>query len=165
MNFRKTLLCIFLAMVLVFTGCNQSDANTEENVVVDTGKGSITVEVIGETPFEFTNEDARETGPVEITAAQKDKDALLESATYTGILFNDFLDHIGVDKFSVISIEAADGYMQEFELSDISTDGTGLSWAVNGEILDEGSGPVMLVNHGRGPKWWIKQVSKITIIK
>jgi DMSO/TMAO reductase YedYZ molybdopterin-dependent catalytic subunit len=77
----------------------------------------------------------------------------------------DLLDYLGVDSFSVIAVEAADGYSKELAPEDVTEDGTGLAWMMDGEVLEEGSGPVMLVNHERGSKWWIKQVARITVIR
>lgn len=167
---RIALLTVFSLIVLVFTGCGQSNSeatqtNTTQNNVVSIGEWSMTVEVVGEAPVQFTNQDAATIGPVEIKAAQKDKDVFLEEKTYTGISLAAFLNHIGVKDYSVISIEAADGYMAEFAPGDLSESGVGFAWAVDGEKLDDATGPILFVNHGRGPKHWIKKVSKITVIK
>ena len=163
----KFLLPILLASALLsFAGCGEAETTPEvQETKPDTVPFSITVDVIGKTPVSFTEEDAAAIGPVEITAAKKDGDTIGEPDTYTGILFNDFLEHIGVTSYSVISIEAADGYMKEFGPDDITADGTGLAWLMNGDVFEGENGPVQLVNHERGPKWWIKNVTRITIIE
>jgi hypothetical protein len=163
MNLRTAMAAVLSVGILVFAGCGQAGNNAQG--AVDAGAWSIEVEVVGQAPVKFTNEDATKIGPVEIKAAQKDGDTFKEENTYTGILIHDFLDYLGVDGFSVIAVEAADGYSNEFAPKDVSEDGMGLSWAMNGKKLDGDSGPILLVNDGRGPKHWIKQVSKITIIK
>lgn len=189
MRTKIILLFILALVVFSFAGCGQADVeepgndlasneNVETNDELETsedleigddlaviGEWSITVEVVGEEPFEFTNEDAAAIGPVEIVAAMKDGDDVGEEETWVGILLNDFLDYINVDEFSVVIVEAADGFSRELEPDRISPDGTGLGWMVNGEKLSEDKGPVQLINHNRGPKWWVEQVSKITIIK
>ena len=159
MKFKVVLASVLLAISLILTGCGTSN-NTE-----DIGTWSITVEVAGESPIEFTNEDAQKIGSVEFTAAVKDGDSFKEANTWTGILLYDFLDYIGVKEFSVISVEAVDGYSVELDPSRIVEEGTGFGWAVNGEMLDEESGPIELVNHERGSKHWVKQVSRVTVIK
>ncbi len=165
MKLKIALLTVFSLIVLIITGCSQSSTNATKNSAESIPEFGINVEVVGEAPIKFTNEDAAKIGPVEIKAAQKDKDVFLEENTYRGITFNDFLNHVGVKDYSVISIEAADGYMQEFAPGDLSESGVGFAWAVNGEKLDDATGPIQFVNHGRGPKHWIKNVSKVTIIK
>ena len=159
MKWKVILTTVFLVASLILTGCAASEGSD------DIGTWSVSVEVVGESPVEFTNEDASEIGPVEITAAVKDGEDLQESNTYTGILLVDFLDYLGVEEYSVISIESADGYAIELEPDRVDAEGTGLAWAINGETLDEESGPVKFVNNKRGPKWWVDQVSLVTIIK
>ena len=189
MKFKWSLISIFAGLVLIFAGCSQgatsapsdtqntgqqtqttqtetaSPAEETATAADNIGEWSITVEVAGEDPIEFTNEDAQKIGPVEITAAVKDGDSLGESHTYTGIRLYDFLDYIGINDFSVIGIEGAGGASQELDPSRIDEQGTGFAWAEDGEMLDATTGPVELVNHNRGPKWWIKQVSRITVVK
>jgi DMSO/TMAO reductase YedYZ molybdopterin-dependent catalytic subunit len=95
----------------------------------------------------------------------KDGDNMLEENTWTGIRLTDLMNYLGVTDYTVVSVEAADGYSQELEPDRIDEQGTGFAWMKNGELLEEGDGPIQLVNHGRGTKWWIKQVAKITVIK
>lgn len=159
MKIKVILATILLTVSLILTGCGTSD-NAE-----DIGTWSITVEVVGESPVEFTNEDAQEIGPVEFEAAVKDGDNLLEADTYTGILLYDLLEYYDIKEFSVIQVEAVDGYSVELDPSRIVAEGTGFAWAINGEMLDENNGPIKFVNHERGSKHWVKQVSRVTIIK
>jgi len=163
---KKWLLLVLAAALLALPGCSQDEetGTTEENAS-EIPAFSITVDIAGENPTTFTNTDAAKVGVVDIEAAKKDGDVLLEADTWTGVLFNDFLDYIGVDSYSVISIEAADGYVKEFAPEDITADGNGLCWMMNGEVLDAEGGLVEMVSHKRGGKWWIKNVSKITIVK
>lgn len=165
MKTRTVLLGVILAIVLLVTGCSSSESATTTTEDNDIGVWSIDVEVVGENPTTFTNEDAAKIGPVEFKASKKDGDNLLEPDTYKGILINDLLDYLGVQEYSVIQVEAADGYSQELEADRIEAAQTGFTWMMNGAKLEEGSGPIMLANHGRGSKWWIKQVAKITVIK
>lgn len=165
MKLKISLLAALFIMLLLFTGCGQSDPVSPESDADVIGEWTITVEVVGEDSFEFTNEDAAAIGPVEIVAVMKDKDTVGEEETWIGITFMDFLDYIDVDEFSVVVVEAADGYSRELEPDRVSENGTGLGWMVNGEVLDEERGPVQLINHDRGPNWWVKQVAKITVIK
>ena len=121
--------------------------------------------VMGEEPLEFSNSDAEQLGPVEIAAAMKDGENIGEEQIWTGILLEDLLEFAGVDNFSVISVISADGSTREFDPARISEGATGIGWMVNGEPLDAESGPVQFIADQRGPKWWVKQVTKIEIIK
>ncbi len=161
---KKWLLLIVAAALLFLPGCTADGEKTAEEKAPEIPSFSIAVDIIGGSSVTFTNTDAGKIGQVEMEAAKKDGDTLLEPDTWTGIRFVDFLDYIGVDSYSVISVEAGDGYAKEFAPEDI-TEGSGLCWAMNGETLDAESGPVEMVSHERGPKWWIKNVAKITIIK
>ena len=159
------LVCAVLVTILLLTGCGSSEPATTTTKDDDIGVWSIDVEVVGENPTTFSNEDAAKIGPVEFQAAVKDGDTMLEPDTYKGILINDFLDYLGVQDYSVIQVVAADGYSQELTSDRIEASGTGFAWMKNGTKLDAESGPIMLANHGRGTKWQIKNVVKITIIK
>ena len=165
MRFRIIYFTVFFIAIFMSTGCVNSTPVVTENDARNIGDWSITVEVVGKEPFQFTDEDAANIGPVEIKAAMKDGESLLAEDVWQGILLYDFLAYIGVTEFSVISIVGADGSSQELDPSRIDAKGTGLGWEVNGEKLDETRGPVQLINHNRGPKWWIARVSSITIIK
>lgn len=164
MKLRLTLLVALALVILVFTCCSGSNTN-ETNNTKNIGEWSFTVEIAGSDPITFTNEDALKIGPTEIKAAQKDKETLLEEETWEGILMNSFLQYIGVTEYSVISVEAADGFTRELEPADITETGTGFGWMVNGEMLDAERGPIQFIAHERGAKWWVKQVAKVTIIK
>jgi hypothetical protein len=175
MKFKVALAALSLAVALTVVGCSASnEVNTTTAKASTTAASantasipswSITVDVVGAATRQFTNEDAAKIGPVQIKAAQKDGDSMLTEQVWTGILMKDFLKYVGVDSYSVIQIVASDGFSQELAPADVTADGTGLGWAVDGKELDAKSGPVELVNNGRGPKWWVKQVSSITIVK
>jgi hypothetical protein len=130
MKMRGALLCTILTAILLFTGCGNSESTSTTTEDDDIGVWSIDVEVVGENPTTFTNEDAAKIGPVEFKAAKKDGDIMLEPDTYKGILINDLLDYLGVSEYSVIQVEAADGYSQELTPDRIEASGTGFAWMV-----------------------------------
>jgi hypothetical protein len=136
-----------------------------EGAAAEIGEWSITIEVMGEEPLEFSNSDAEQLGPVEIAAAMKDGENIGEEEIWTGILLEDLLEFVNVEEFSVISVISKDGSAREFDPERISEGATGIGWMVNGEPLDAESGPVQFIADQRGPKWWVKQVTKIEIIK
>ena len=161
MKTRIALLAVFSIMVLAFIGCSGSGTETPEDI----GEWSITIVVGSDDPITFTNEDALELGPVDIEASQKDGETFLEPQTWRGILLYDLLDYLDVEDFSVIDVQSADDYAEQFRADYINEEVTGFGWKVEGDMLDEESGPIQFIAHQKGPKWWIKQVSKITIIE
>lgn len=156
MKSRLLLTVAALGMVLGIAGCT----NTE-----DIGEWNFTVEVVGQDTYQFTNEDAAEIGPKNMVAAMKDGDDMLGEDTWRGILLYDLLDYYEVEDFAVISVEGADGSSTELDPTRIEAEKTGFAWMVNSETLDSEEGPIKFVNHNRGPKHWINQVTKITIIE
>jgi DMSO/TMAO reductase YedYZ molybdopterin-dependent catalytic subunit len=171
---KKQLIKVYFVLVMVLTalilaGCSQPSGNTsgeeakgEDDVPMH--DWSITVEVVGGETVEFTSEDALKIGPVEVTIAEKDKDTTKEAELWTGVLLKDILEYVGVKEFSVVSVEASDGYAREYEPDIVNSEGTALGWSRNGELLGEEDGFVKLVVDGKGKNWQIKQVAKIVVI-
>ena len=157
-KFYPVLMLVLLSLVLA--GCSQPAA--EEKIPMN--DWSITVEVVGGETIEFTSKDALEIGPVEVTIAEKDKDTTKEPEQWTGVLLKDILEFAGVTEFSVVSVEASDGYSREYEPDLVNSEGTALGWSRNGELLGEEDGFVKLVVDGKGKNWQIKQVAKIVVI-
>jgi DMSO/TMAO reductase YedYZ molybdopterin-dependent catalytic subunit len=145
---------------LILGGCSQPTGGAE----VQMEEWSITIEVAGGQTIEFTNEDALKIGPVEVTIAEKDKDTTKEEEQWTGVLLKDILEYAGVTEFSVVSVEASDGYAKEYEPDIVNSEGTALGWSRNGELLGEEDGFVKLVVDGKGKNWQIKKVAKIVVI-
>ncbi len=150
---------ILLLSVLIVGGCSQPAGGT-----VPMEEWSITVEVVGGETIEFTSEDALEMGPVEVKVAEKDKDTTKEEELWTGVLLKDILEFAGAGEYSVVSVEASDGYAREYDPELVNSEGTALGWSCNGELLGEEDGLVKLVVDGKGSNWQIKQVAKIVVI-
>lgn len=162
-HFVKFYPVLMLVLVgLILAGCSQPAAEAEDEIPME--EWSITVEVVGGETIEFTSKDALEIGPVEVTIAEKDKDTTKEPEQWTGVLLKDVLEFAGVTEFSVVSVEASDGYSREYEPDLVNSEGTALGWSRNGELLGEEDGFVKLVVDGKGKNWQIKQVAKIVVI-
>lgn len=159
-KFYPVLMLVLLSLVLA--GCSQPAAEAEDEIPME--EWSITVEVVGGEAIEFTSKDALEIGPVEVTIAEKDKDTTKEPEQWTGVLLKDVLEFAGVTEFTVVSVEASDGYSREYEPDLVNSEGTALGWSRNGELLGEEDGFVKLVVDGKGKNWQIKQVAKIVVI-
>jgi DMSO/TMAO reductase YedYZ molybdopterin-dependent catalytic subunit len=151
---------IVVLMSIMLGGCSQPAGGGE----VQMEEWSITVEVVGGETVEFTSDDALEIGPVEVAIAEKDKDTTKEEELWTGVLLKDILEFAGATEYSVVSVEASDGYAREYEPDLVNSEGTALGWSCNGELLGEEDGFVKLVVDGKGKNWQIKQVARIVVI-
>jgi DMSO/TMAO reductase YedYZ molybdopterin-dependent catalytic subunit len=164
-----SLIVLTLVLALLTAGCSQPaetpEGGEDGGETAGMGEWSIVIEVIGEEPIEFTQEDAKGIGPAEITAQQKDGDNVGEEQVWTGILLEDLLEFVGVTEYSVISVISADGFTRELDPARVSEGKTGIGWMVDGELLTEEDGPIQFIADQRGPKWWVKQVAKIEVIK
>ena len=147
-HFVKFYPVLMLVLVgLILAGCSQPAAEAEDEIPME--EWSVPLKWWGET-IEFTSKDALEIGPVEVTIAEKDKDTTKEPEQWTGVLLKDILEFAGVTEFSVVSVEASDGYSREYEPDLVNSEGTALGWSRNGELLGEEDGFVKLVVDGKG---------------
>jgi len=161
-------LALLLSLLLV-GGCGQEaadepDNGEDEKQEEQIGDWSIAVEVAGGETYTFTSEDALEIGPSEITVVQKEQDTFSEEQVWTGIPLKTVLEYVGITEFSVVSVESKDGYSREYDPETVNNEGKGIGWMVDGKHLDEENGPVQLFVDKRGPKHWIPQVAKITVV-
>ncbi len=156
----------FVVLGLILTGCSGPGPTEQPSEEHSMGmeEWSINIEVIGGDTIEFTNEDALVIGPVEIKVAEKDKDTFKDEELWIGVLLKDILEYAGVTEFSVVSVEAADGYSREYDPELVNSEGTGIGWNRDGELLGEEEGFVKLVVSGKGKNWQIENVSNITVV-
>lgn len=187
MRRKSILLMLILSMGLVFTACGSDDTPEEDvNPVEDESNEDSTDaeedaldeddaaegEDIGEaweldieTPegetVKLTDEDMEEVGIVDVEATIRKKDGTEEENKWTGMPLKNILDFAGIEEYNLVEIEAADGFTVEYTPEIVESDGTILATKVDGEKLDEDSGPVQSVVDGEGAKLWIKQVVKV----
>jgi len=170
---KKTLLSI-LAMVLLMSliGCTPSDLSgaPEPDPAPVTAQPSaepdwiITVLGLAE-QVTISSEDVDTIGIDTVTIAMKDKDSTGPEEEWSGLQLVKVLEYLGVDTYTTVAVEAADGYSREYTPDIAENEGTLLGLKINGEALDDTRGPVQLVVDGKGSNWWIKQVVKLTINK
>ncbi len=113
----------------------------------------------------FSSVDLQKTGTVTIKAAMKEKESQGPEEEWKGVRLAKVLEYLGVDRYTTVKVESADGNGREFTPDLVDSDGTILGIEVNGKALDRERGPVQLVVNGKGSNWWIRQVAKITVKK
>lgn len=155
---KKVLVILFIAIfVFSLAGCsNKSDS--------DEG-WTISLEGVGKEPIKFTNQDAQKIGLVTIKATMKNKDSSYPEQEWEGVSLEQVLEHYGIKNYITVKVEGADGSAKEYTPDLVFTSKALLGLKVDGKKLNDKAGPVQLVVNGKGQKWWIKKVTKITVIK
>ncbi len=178
---RSVLLMLIMAMVLVFTACSndevpeESSDEVQEEPADEVQESSADADVDEEpewkvaieTPegetVELTDLNIEEVGKVDIQATIRKKDGTEEKNQWSGVPLKKVLEFVDISEYTVVEVEAADGFSVEYTPEIVESDGTILAVEVDGEKLDEDSGPVQGVVDGEGAKLWVKQVAKIKV--
>lgn len=161
MKKRVCLTMVLVIVMLMVAGCgNAKNSSAPEQEP----KWKISIEGAGDKPVEFTDIDAK-IGTVSIKCTMKKKDDTQVEQQWTGVPLQKVLEYYNVKDYSAIKVESTDGYNKEYTPDLVNSEGTVLGLKVDGKDLDEQSGPVQLVVDGKGANWWIKQVTKITVLK
>ena len=150
----KKILLLLLVIILsvgFLAGCS---SNNEETV-------TWTIDINGTS---FTNVDYSKLEEVEVTAIGISKDGLENDAeNWKGITLKDALGAVGADGYSVVTIEAADGYAKDIDdINLIDSNSTIIATAFEGTALTEEEGYAQLVVDGARTSLWIKNLAKIT---
>lgn len=173
----KKLLALLITLTLIFsvTGCGQGKKSTAETGALtpaetqaaetSASKWSITIEGVSDKAMEYSSDEFNKLGTVEIDAVMKKKDGTEQKGKWTGVPLLKLLESLKVKEYSYVVVEAKDGYSKEYTPDLVESQGTILGIKVDGKELDSGSGPVELVVNGKGSNWWIKNVSKIKVVK
>ena len=122
-----------------------------------------TVAVQGADKSSVSNADVDGLPVVDVSAVMKKKDGTELEQVWTGILMKDLLEYLGASAAGELIVEAGDGYNKTYTQDIFSSEGAVLAWAADGELLDEGSGPVQFVIAGQSANMWIKQTAVIKI--
>lgn len=162
-NCKHPLLIVYANVVLIlflaaFCGCG-----TEE--IID----AVSVEKIGE--ITFVNTDGTET-LLDIDSILELDDitvrAVLTRSTgesfendYTGIPLAEVLALAGIEEFSSIKFEAADGYLIELDRQKVERENVILAHSKEGEPLDEKEGPLRLIVPDEFGMSWIKLINRV----
>ena len=125
----------------------------------------ITIQGTETSPIVFNAAEAAKVGLIKQSASVKDKDASLPAQEWDGVSLEKVLEYYGVTTYTTVKVESADGTFKEYTPDLVATSKALLGFKADGEELGQDSGPVQLVVDGKGPNWWIKQVTQITVIK
>lgn len=124
---------------------------------------SITIE--GTEKTEFTSADYAKLGEVSVDTVLKTKDGTMKEQTWEGVLLKDVIEYIGAGDYTSVTMEASDGYAQDYTIELVDDSMTVLGTKVNGEVLGEEDGYVQSVAGSQPGNMWIKMLTKITVNK
>lgn len=152
------LVALLLMSVSVFAGC-APETETQEIL------WTIILEKEGSSSVEFTNIDATGIEIIAIEAVKEKKDGSKTNENWEGMPVSEVLKIAGFDDYTVVVIEAADGYSKEFDRTTIDDSGTIFGLKLDGEDIDEEDGPMQLIVSLMSGSSWIKNVAKVIIIE
>lgn len=156
---RKIVIILMAALIaaVAFAGCSKaSDA---------TGEWSIGIVDIDGTAIDITNRDISSISMVEIEADLEKKDGRKINQNWKGIRVKDLLKEAGIREYKTISIEAQDGYSEEFDFKTINDEGTIIGFTKNGKKPTEDNGIPRLVVKTMAGSAWLKNIAKIKVIE
>ncbi len=151
------LLIVILAMVFTLAACSNhtsSDIPEAWELFIETPEGEMVT---------ITQADGQAIGMVDLQATSKYKDGTQEENTWTGMILRNVLDFADIGDYHLVELEAADGFTVEYTPEIVNSDGTILALKVDGEMLDEDSGPIQSVVQDQGQNLWIRQVVKVKV--
>ncbi len=157
---KLTFLALLLLVTILIFGCaNQAAQPAAEP------EWEIELEGVKETPIKFTSIDAEKLKMVEIEVIRRKRDGSEEKQNWKGIPLKAVLESVGAKDYKGVIAEAKDGYAKEYSLELTNRQETILGLELNGKELDESVGPVQLVPKGEPGNMFIKNLTKITVIK
>ena len=161
----KKILVWVLAALMIFsftavTGCSKVEAASATEA-----SWSITIKAIDGSTTEFTNKDAGAIEMVEVTALLEKKDGSTIEENWKGIPLAEVLKSAGIDSYSMVSVEASDGYSREYEASAVDDPETILGFFMDGEEVSSDDGLVELVVPSMAGKFWIKNIAVIELLE
>lgn len=124
-----------------------------------------TITIEGADKTEFTSADYAKLGEVSVDTVLKTKDGTTKEQTWIGVLLKDVIEYIGAGEYTSVTMEASDGYTQDYTVELVDDSMTVLGTKVNGEVLGEEEGYVQSVAGSQPGNMWIKMLTKITVNK
>ncbi len=161
----KKIIMLILALVVTFAMAVSAGCTARGEEAVTSESWTIEVKDAAGKTVEFTEKDAAGLEMTEITAAHKKKDGSEAMENWRGVQLSDVLDYCGANQYTVVTVEASDGYKQEFEKATIDDNGTILGFFLDGEEVSNEDGLVQLVVSTMASKAWVRNVSKISVIE
>ena len=109
--------------------------------------------------FEFSTEN-NSLEFVTVNVEKQDKEGNFNPSEWSGYLLSDVLEANDITEFSILTIEASDGYSIEIDYDMAMFDTTILGFIQDGLSIED-SAPKLVVD-GEENKIWISQIAKIT---
>lgn len=163
------------AVMIAVTGCGAkapapTAAPTKAPTAAPTsaqaeGEWEIAIEGTEKSPAVFNEAEAVKVGLIKQKASVKDKDTSLPEQEWDGVSLEKVLEYYGVKTYTTVKVESKDGTFKEYTPDLVASSKALLGFKADGKELEDGIGPVQLVVDGKGPNWWIANVTKITVIK
>lgn len=160
----RRILVRVLAVVVVLTFTVVTGCSASKDVSVTEADWSITIKDSSGKSIEFTDEDAGKIEMVEVEAVLVKKDGSEIDQKWKGVPLSEVLKTSGISDFSMVAVEAIDGYRQEYEAQAVEDLDTILGFFLDGQEVTAEDGLVQLVVPSMAGKFWIKNVSVIEVI-
>jgi DMSO/TMAO reductase YedYZ molybdopterin-dependent catalytic subunit len=161
---KLSLLVILLVITALLFGCTSQTAQPAPQPPAEPD-WEIVIEGVTSSPITFTSIDAEKLQMVEIEVILRKRDGSEEKQNWKGIPLKAVLEAVGAKDYKGVIVEAADGYAKEYTLEITNRAETILGLELNGSKLDDSLGPVQMVPKGEMGNMFIKNLSKITVIK
>lgn len=151
---KKALLFLAVGLSLALTGCTTGTADTQGaipdfSLIIVTSQGETTIDQATVSSLAVLEE--------EVVLASSNGES---TSTWAGFTLVDVLALAGVTEFTTLSIEASDGYAQQYSY-DIAAKAL-VTYLENGEALGD-NGPLNTVVPGEFGNLWMKNLAKITV--
>lgn len=156
---KLAILLVVLLLGVAVIGCSQP----EDETPVAEPEWTISIEGVEAEPIKFTDLDAAELTQKDVEAVKKKKDGTETKENWQGVPLKEVLAAVGAADYQSVTVEASDGYAQEYSLEVINREETILGLVRNGEKLDADDGPVQMVPTGESGNMYIKNLAKITV--
>jgi hypothetical protein len=162
---------VLAAAMIAVSGCGaKTTAPTSAPTAAPTNapaeaEWEITIEGTEKAPVVFNEVEAEKVGLIKQKASVKDKDTSLPEQEWDGVSLEKVLEYYGVKTYTTVKVESSDGSFKEYTPDLVASSKALLGFKADGKELEDGIGPVQLVVDGKGPNWWIANVTKITVIK
>ncbi len=154
MKKRVLLAVLAIAMVFVLVACAAPKQAAEWSISVE-----------GADVSAFTNADYAKLNEVSFTAVLKNKAGEKTEQECLGVRFADIVQAIGAGEYVSISVEAADGYTQDYTPDVVNDEKTILATAIDGKSLVTEESGVQTVAGNYPGNLWIRDVVRITVNK
>lgn len=163
MNRKKSLLMVLILISMsLFTACS---TNVKQDGVTGEPEWTVAIETPNGETVELTDLNIEEVGKVDIKAIMRKKDGTEQENKWSGVPLKKVIEFANISEYSLVEVEAEDGFSVKYDSEIVESEGTILAVEMDGEKLNEKSGPVQAVVDGEGAKLWVRQVSKIKVSK